>query len=88
MLKAVSNLKRDGFFYYDTQGNQLLPCQYDHIDRVTSTIIRVVQNGNIGYPSPNGTWYMDFETSRITVLNQKMLKPPIKPTIPVSISSY
>lgn len=67
MLKAVSNLKRDGFFYararhhyglYDTQGNQLLPSQYDHIDRVTSTIIRVVQNGSIGYLSPNGAWIL------------------------------
>ena len=46
---------------YDGKGNQLLPCEYDHIDRVSGSILRVVKNGNIGYLRVDGRWILRVE---------------------------
>jgi hypothetical protein len=43
---------------YDTKGNELLPCEYEHVDPINGSVIRIVKNGNIGYLRPDGTWIL------------------------------
>lgn len=49
------------FGLYDTNGNEILPCEYDQIEHVTEDIIRVTTNGNIGYLRTNGGWILKPE---------------------------